>query len=461
MTAFSRRLIYHAAMYRDWLAILIGVACLALVLLLASRTVRRILATAWVGFKALGAAVVVRSRGNRSPGPVVVRRAFEELGPTYIKLGQLVASSQGLFPERYCLEFRKCLDRVRPFPFEDVERTLRAELGRDPDEIFASIDPQPLASASIAQVHAAQLRDGQDVVIKVQRPRIGAGRRGRPARPADRWPALMALLAARRAGEPASASSRTSRRTSARSSTSGARPRTWPSSTASWSSTGRRRWSAPRPVDELTTQRVLVMERFFGHRVDDVEKLRASNVDGEEQLLVGHARLVPVHDPPRLLPRRRARRQPHGARRRAHRLPRLRHRRPLRARAARAGHRLPDGVRDRRLSTSSPRSCSRWARSARARRHGRAREGSRRRLRADARRDDRGHQVRRRHPGDHAHGGSTRACACRATSCWWSSRCSTSTATRSCSRPNLNVFRDPRIVAALASDMMQARMQAA
>src|SRR5580693_3582923 len=125
-------------MDRDWLTILIGVAILALVAVLGSRTVRRILATTWVGLKAVGAAVVVRSRGNREPGPIVVRRAFEELGPTYIKLGQLVASSQGLFPERYCLEFRKCLDRVRPFEFAEVASILRAELGRDPKEIFAS-----------------------------------------------------------------------------------------------------------------------------------------------------------------------------------------------------------------------------------------------------------------------------------------------------------------------------------
>src|ERR1700722_3750770 len=115
-------------MNRDWLAILIGVAVLALVAVLASRTVRRILATGWVGVRAIGAAVVVRARGNSSPGPIVVRRAFEELGPTYIKLGQLVASSQGLFPERYCLEFRKCLDSVPSFEFDTVDAILRADL---------------------------------------------------------------------------------------------------------------------------------------------------------------------------------------------------------------------------------------------------------------------------------------------------------------------------------------------
>ena len=125
---------------------------------------------------------MARVRGQENATPAIVRSAFEELGPTYIKLGQLVASSQGLFPEPYCHEFRKCLDRVRPFAFAEVERTLRAELGRDPDEIFASIDREPLASASIAQVHAARLHDGQHVVIKVQRPKIAEIGRGRPAR---------------------------------------------------------------------------------------------------------------------------------------------------------------------------------------------------------------------------------------------------------------------------------------
>src|SRR5580658_9280814 len=159
---------------RGSLAVWIAVGALGLAALATSRTVRRLLVTAWVGTKALGAMAWARLRRRRDQGPAILRRSFEDLGPTYIKLGQLVASSQGLFPEAYCTEFRKCLDRVRPFPYEDVQRIVRAELGRDPDEVFAWIDPQPLASASIAQVHAARLHDGQEVVIKVQRPKIDA-----------------------------------------------------------------------------------------------------------------------------------------------------------------------------------------------------------------------------------------------------------------------------------------------
>jgi aarF domain-containing kinase len=272
-------------MNRDWLAILIGVAVLALVAVLASRTVRRILATGWVGVRAVGAAVVVRARGNSSPGPIVVRRAFEELGPTYIKLGQLVASSQGLFPERYCLEFRKCLDRVPSFEFDAVDAILRADLGRPPDEIFASIDPTPLASASIAQVHAAKLLSGQDVVIKVQRPKIGEVVEA-DLRVLKMMARVMSILPLGDLANPrgivedfeANIREELDFRREAANMAEFNRIMVEHDQVLV---------AAPRPVDELTTERVLVMERFFGHRVDDVEKLRAANVDGEATLLVG------------------------------------------------------------------------------------------------------------------------------------------------------------------------------
>jgi predicted unusual protein kinase regulating ubiquinone biosynthesis (AarF/ABC1/UbiB family) len=272
-------------MNRDLLAIPIGVAVLALIIVLVSRTVRRVLATMWVGLKALAAAVVVRLRGNRSPGPLVVRRAFEELGPTYIKLGQLVASSQGLFPERYCLEFRKCLDRVRSFRFDAVDQILREDLGKAPSEIFASIDPKPLASASIAQVHAAKLLNGQDVVIKVQRPKIGEVVEA-DLRVLKVMARVMSMLPLGDLANPrgivedfeSNIREELDFRREAANMTEFNRIMV---------EHGQVQVAAPRPNDELTTERVLVMERFFGHRVDDVEKLRASNVDGEATLLVG------------------------------------------------------------------------------------------------------------------------------------------------------------------------------
>lgn len=113
-----------------------------------------------------------RARYQALTAPVALRLAFERLGPTYVKLGQLVASGEALFPPRYSLEFQKCLDRVPAFPFAEVRATLEAELGEAGVARFASIDEAPMAAASIAQVHAARLDDGREVVIKVQRPRL-------------------------------------------------------------------------------------------------------------------------------------------------------------------------------------------------------------------------------------------------------------------------------------------------
>lgn len=111
--------------------------------------------------------------GHESAPPVLLRKTFERLGATYIKLGQLIASSPSLFPPEYVKEFRKCLDRTEPVPFHKMHNILKSELGPGyMGEIFADIDPTPLASASIAQVYAAALTTGEQVVIKIQRPGV-------------------------------------------------------------------------------------------------------------------------------------------------------------------------------------------------------------------------------------------------------------------------------------------------
>ena len=102
----------------------------------------------------------------------LLRKSFEELGATYIKLGQLIASATGLFPKEYVEEMQLCLDRVSPVHFETVKKILEEEFKDGYDKVFLFIDEKPLASASIAQVHAATLVTGEDVVIKVQRPGI-------------------------------------------------------------------------------------------------------------------------------------------------------------------------------------------------------------------------------------------------------------------------------------------------
>lgn len=102
--------------------------------------------------------------------PKLLRRLFEELGSTYIKLGQFIASSPTLFPADYVLEFQACLDKSPTIPFSEVRQIIQTDLGRPLSVVFEYVDPRPLASASIAQVHRARLRNSTEVVVKVQKP---------------------------------------------------------------------------------------------------------------------------------------------------------------------------------------------------------------------------------------------------------------------------------------------------
>jgi len=101
-----------------------------------------------------------------------MRRAFEELGGAWIKLGQMLALRFDLLPEAYCDELFKLLNQVQPFSYEDVRQTIRRELGADPEAIFEEFDRESFAAASIGQVHHAVLRSGRHVAVKVQRPGI-------------------------------------------------------------------------------------------------------------------------------------------------------------------------------------------------------------------------------------------------------------------------------------------------
>lgn len=101
-----------------------------------------------------------------------MRLALEELGPTFVKLGQILSTRPDIIPHAFVKEFEKLQDNVPSFSFEEVLAQIEHELGGPSDEFFESIDPQPLAAASIAQVHRARLKSGEDVVIKVRRPNI-------------------------------------------------------------------------------------------------------------------------------------------------------------------------------------------------------------------------------------------------------------------------------------------------
>lgn len=104
--------------------------------------------------------------------PARVRRALEEMGPTFIKLGQILATRMDLFSPEWIAEFEKLQDRVPPVSFDEIRQQMATVLDDIPEDIFKYINPEPLAAASMAQVHRAQLDDGTEVVIKVRRPGI-------------------------------------------------------------------------------------------------------------------------------------------------------------------------------------------------------------------------------------------------------------------------------------------------
>ena len=104
--------------------------------------------------------------------PVQVRLAMEELGPTFVKLGQILAGRADLFGPEWIAEFEKLHSHVPAVPLADLRPQLREDLGDEPEAVFARFDTEPLAAASIAQVHRAQLKDGTEVIVKIRRPGI-------------------------------------------------------------------------------------------------------------------------------------------------------------------------------------------------------------------------------------------------------------------------------------------------
>jgi predicted unusual protein kinase regulating ubiquinone biosynthesis (AarF/ABC1/UbiB family) len=223
---------------------------------------------------------------QRLTRPMVLRMWCEDMGPTFIKFGQIVASSAGMFPDAYVKEFQKVLDRVKPFPFEAVQRTLDEELGAEKAAHLVDIARKQLASASIAQVHEAKLRDGTPVVIKVQRPgiiarcmadmklmRTLAGIVARFKKDAelanpvgvvdDFTKTLTEELDFRREAANLDRFNEIMREL------------------------GHQNIRAPVPHHEYTTRKVLVMERFSGLRVDCFEEIRRRGIDGENKLVAG------------------------------------------------------------------------------------------------------------------------------------------------------------------------------
>lgn len=232
----------------------------------------------------LGRALIgwsVHDRGTDSSRAALSRRlrpAFERLGPTYIKLGQLLSSGEGIFPEELVNEFKLLRDRVPAESFTTVRRTIEEDLGRPLAEVFTSFDRVPIASASIAQVHAATLRTGERVVVKVQRRQAHAQFHldiailswiapmlvGRiPVAALTNPPALVELFAETVVEE-------LDFRLEAQNMLDIA---------AVLIATGQRSIVVPRPHPQLVTRRVLVMEYLRGFSWNDAPGMRAAGVD--------------------------------------------------------------------------------------------------------------------------------------------------------------------------------------
>ncbi len=243
-------------------------------------SVSRVLAVGWrLGWALL--AWGIRDRGTEQSRAGLSRRlrpAFERLGPTYIKLGQIISSGEGIFPEELVDEFRLLRDRVPPEPFSTVRRTIEEELGRPLAEVFLSFDRAPVASASIAQVHAATLRSGERVVVKVQRRTVASLVRldiaamswiapmlvGRiPVTALTNPPALVELFAETIVEE-------LDFRLEAQNMLDIA---------AVFAVEGQRSVVVPRPHPELVTKRVLIMEHLRGYAWGDAAAMRSAGID--------------------------------------------------------------------------------------------------------------------------------------------------------------------------------------
>jgi ubiquinone biosynthesis protein len=215
-----------------------------------------------------------------------LRIAAERLGPTYIKLGQIISSGEGLFPEELVNQFQKLRDRVPAESFADVRAVVESDLGATLEDVFESFEPEPVAAASIAQVHRARLRTGEDIVVKVQRPTINelvhedlrvmawlapflVGRI--PVAALANPPALVELFAETITEE-------LDFRLEAENMLDVAR---------SFAELGQRGYVIPRPHPRLVTPRVLVMERLDGFAFYEVERMKEAGVDTQAVIRTG------------------------------------------------------------------------------------------------------------------------------------------------------------------------------
>jgi ubiquinone biosynthesis protein len=215
-----------------------------------------------------------------------LRIAAEHLGPTYIKLAQIVSSGEGIFPPELVAEFKRCRDQVRAESFNTVLAVVEADLGRPVEEVFTFFDEVPLAAASIAQVHCATLRTGEDVVVKVQRPTIRTQ--------VHRDLKVMAWLAPLLVGRiPIAALANPPALVELFAETIGEEldfrleAQNMLDVAEVFTSLGQRGYVVARPHPELVTRRVLVMERLHGFAFDDLESMQTAGIDTHDVIRIG------------------------------------------------------------------------------------------------------------------------------------------------------------------------------
>lgn len=242
----------------------------------------------------LGAAVGGWARRDRREGGTVsragisrrVRVAAEHLGPTYIKLCQIVSSGEGIFPQELVDEMKKCRDKVPPETFDHVRDVVESELGGPLHRTFATFDETPIAAASIAQVHGATLLDGTPVVVKVQRPAIRTQVHRDLQVMAAIAPALVGRIPVAALANPP-ALVELFAETICEELDFRLEAENMIDLATVFATIEPRGYVVPRPHPTLVTRRMLVMERLDGFAFDDVEGMKAAGIDTEEVVRVG------------------------------------------------------------------------------------------------------------------------------------------------------------------------------
>ena len=235
-----------------------------------------------------GGALAVRPR-RQAPRAVAVslRRSFADLGPTYVKFGQLIASSPGLFPAFLANEFRQLLDAAPPESPAKIRQVIERELGASIDDLFATFDNTPVAAASVAQVHRATLADGTEVAVKVRRPNL----RGRIEQDLRLLRVLARVLARAAAlGETLNPTAIVDDLADTTRAELDFRREAAAMTEFAGNLAGHatnQRCVVPRPIGGMVTERVLVMTYLDGTPVDDGATLRAAGHDPEDLVRTG------------------------------------------------------------------------------------------------------------------------------------------------------------------------------